>query len=197
MKYEDKEKLLEIFNTPAPDTGGKGVDWTQGYGLRFTQMYRALAASMTETIQKAIANSELRKSIKVSDWVPHKRDGEIVVPNPMGLKPGTPYLKGLCYWDEYLTVGEEGYAGSVTFRAATQVRLGKVTPEAVEHMMRQIVKAIVSFEIEAVNVLKDAADTDDITMFVRQPYVAYDDPTLIKRKQIGVFGWEEVAIVAV
>lgn len=187
MKYEDKVNLLEIFNTPFPDHGGKGVNWSQGHGLKFVQMYRALAASMTGPIQEALDNSELRKSIKVVKL----KTGELPK-----VPPGTPYSKGVGYWDEYLTAGLNGEVRTMSFQAAAEARLGKVTPEAVEKMMRRVVKAIISYEVEAVNKLKDMVDTDDITMFVLQDYVAYDDPTLIKRQQIGVYGWEQVAIAA-
>jgi len=181
MTYEEKTKLLEIFNAMNWDR-----PWSDDYHRKFMADYQALAAAMAQPILDSIDNSELRKSIKVIKQI----NKPIVVP------PGTKCLAGFGYWDEPYIVGEDGLAKTITAQAAAEVRLGKVTPEAVEKMMRQVAKAIVGLEIEAVNILKDMLDTDDITMYVRQDYIPYDDPTLIKRQHIGIFGWEEFAVVA-
>lgn len=181
MKYEDKVKLLEIFNAVNHDR-----PWSTAYSKRFMDAYRGLAAAMAKPILDAIDGSELRKSVKVVKKIEQ----------PILVTPGSKCLAGLGCWDEPYIVGEAGLARTFITQAQAAVSLGKVTPEALEKMMRKVTRAIVGYEIEAVNILKDMLDTDIITVYVRQDYIPYDDPTLIKRQHIGIYGWEEIAVVA-
>jgi hypothetical protein len=188
LNREDKEKLLEIFNTKLHGP------WTPEYSRRFMENYKALAASMTSPILKKIDNSELRKSIKVikSPRVLDHAERRII---PIKVKPGTPYLPEMGSWDAE-TADDSGTISVFPLAAACEVRLGKVTIENVEKMMKQISTAIINYEVEAVNKLKDAANIDDVVLYVRKDYEPYDDPTILKRQSIGVFGWEEIAVAA-
>jgi hypothetical protein len=182
MEYEDKVKLLEIFNVMNWDR-----PWSEEYQRKFINEYKALACAMAGPILTAIDNSELRKSVKVV---------KLAAGEYPKVKPNTPYLLNFGEWDKCGFAGEDGLVRTITTQAAAEVRLSKVTPETVEKMMRKVAQAIVNYEIQVVNMLKDIVDTDDITLYVRQDYVPYDDPTLIKRQHIGIFGWEEFSVVA-
>jgi hypothetical protein len=38
----------------------------------------------------------------------------------------------------------------------------------------------------------DTSISDSLVMPVRQPFTVYEDPTLLRKQQMGIFGWEEV-----
>jgi hypothetical protein len=141
---------------------------------------------MNEPFHKVIDDSELRRSLV--------RVVKLALGDLVKVKPGSLYLPNLVSWEA--AVAEGGLAKTITLQTSGNIRLGNVTLETTHRLLRRLTNAIMSLEIEAVNKLKDAADTDDIIMYIKKDFRCYDDPSLLRKQQIGIFGWEEIAVVA-
>ena len=182
MNYAEKVKLLTFLNEPLWGSGGMSA-WMCNY--------RAWAWGMTGVVQRRLQESELRKSITVIEDI--RPLSQLIRELPVGTK----YLPGIGY-EEYFKSKEEGAVGSFAIQAGSRrqdLRLGEITPEACRRVIDKLVDDLLIWEIKTVNILKEAAGTDHITMYIRQPFECHDDPSFIKSKNAGVFGWEEIALV--
>lgn len=80
-----------------------------------------------------------------------------------------------------------------TIMASSKIKLDEVTKESVEEMIDKISNEIIRKETEAINKMRES--NDNITMYILEDYMSFEDPTLIKIGQIGTFGWETIVLV--
>lgn len=139
---------------------------------------------MTGPILKAMDESGLRKSVKVVKCMP-----------PVIARAGMPFLRGLGA-KECEFAGPDGRIGTFSIQFGSSISMGKVTPEAIEEMMCKASTTFIKYEIEAVEKFRDVSGIHDVTLYICQDFEAHDDPTLIKRQKIGIFGWEEIGVAA-
>jgi hypothetical protein len=80
-----------------------------------------------------------------------------------------------------------------TIMASSMIKLGNVTKESVEEMIDKISNEIIQKETAAIN--KKRKLSRNITMYVLEDYMSFEDPTLMKIGQIGTYGWETIVLV--
>lgn len=169
--------------------------WNADYRAEFMWRYREFAAYMLRPIKEGIENSELRKSIKVVK--PEKWEGDpyrkrYVFPV---FELGTKFLRSIGD-EDYTIVGPETSVSAFSLMSGVDDTLEKISEDRMNKLIRKVTQGIVGFEIEAVNKLKEYVDTDNITMYIKEDWVNYEDPYVIKRKRLGIYGWEHIALVA-
>jgi methylaspartate ammonia-lyase len=89
--------------------------------------------------------------------------------------------------------GSNNTGTKFTIMASSAIKLGEVTKESVEGMIDKISNEIIQKETAAINNIKETSD--NISMYISEDYMSFEDPTLIKIGQIGTFGWETIVLV--
>ena len=184
MTYEEKVKALEVFNK-----------LEQGLPPDFMQHYRAWAASTTSPILHKIAEKR-PDHVKVVTGI--DRLSPVIVP------PHSYYLPGMNF-DFVPTIEDKDgdlIAGSFTVQAGGDMVLGRILPETIDEMIEKVAEGIAGYEREIFNITQKFIDNrldgrGDVTLYIKKGWESHDDPTLIKQKKMGIFGWQEVAVVVV
>jgi hypothetical protein len=113
---------------------------------------------------------------------------------------GSSYLPGLGYWHMVPAVRTRQpnapyVAGSFTIQAAGEILMRGVSREAIKQMIDRIADDLNDLEYEALAAAKCWCNTDDISLYILKEFKCYEDPTLLKSQKVGVFGWQEIAVV--
>lgn len=148
------------------------------YDEDFLNHYRALAKGITTGIQKRLNSS--RSEVR-----------EVREDRPKS------YSDTWCFDGKEATrVSDKQEVSTFSVMAADELNIGTITPEDVESLIDHIVDAVLKKENEAVEKICKAANVmpSDLTIWVNQSFQAVDDLTMLKRKKLGFFGWEDIAI---
>jgi hypothetical protein len=63
-------------------------------------------------------------------------------------------------------------------------------------MVKKVASAIIDCEAGAILDLRYQDKNASITLYVFRDFEAHDDPSLVRQQKIGIFGWQEFAVVA-
>jgi len=156
------------------------------YTPKFQRMSYALADSMTTPILAQINNSEVRRSMTILDSNMIRKGAGA---NSTWCLAG--FGQVFHYNDEVMEIMIPTFA--VT--AADQCLLSKISQEVLQRKVNRIAEAIIRFEKEQYDLLVEESGSKDIGIYIKESYLAHDDPSLLRKRMFGIFGWETIGLV--